>query len=165
MGCGFQGFCTSVTWDRVRRKRDTMGVKTVTKRRRTRSRLVECPRKQETTTPHQWPQLFAVIIPSGRQEFLRGAQAFTVNMRAHTRTTRGMLTTTAPTVLRECEEWYTVRNSRGNPLLSSRQEDLGASRPALWTSEPHLSPEKVTFFCLLLGQTKNEPINTGLRDV
>lgn len=164
--CGFQGFGTNVTWDGVRREGDTMGVKAVRRRRRTR-RLVECPRKQETTTPHQWPQLFGIIILSGPQEFLRGAQAFTVNLHAHTRITQGMLTTTAPTVLRESEEWYREEFQISEAILyfPPGREDLGASRPALWTSEPHLSPEKWLLFFFLWGQIKYELFNTGILDV
>lgn len=164
--CGFQGFGTNVTWDRVRREGDTMGVKAVRRRRRTR-RLVECPRKQQTTTPHQWPQLFGIIILSGPQEFLRGAQAFTVNIHAHTRITQGMLTTTAPTVLRESEEWYREEFQISEAILyfPPGREDLGASRPALWTSEPHLSPEKWLLLFFLRGQIKNELFNTGILDV
>lgn len=165
--CGFQGFGTNVTWDRVRREGDTMGVKAVRRRRRRRTRrLVECPRKQQTTTPHQWPQLFGIIILSGPQEFLQGAQAFTVNIHAHTDNPRN-----ADNNCSYCIEgiWgmvpWGISDIWGNPLFSSWPRGFRcftSSFVNIWAS---FITWKITLFFFLRGQIKNEPFNTGILDV
>lgn len=80
------------------------------------------------------------------------------------RTTRGMLTTTAPTVLRESKEWYREEFQISEAILYF-PPGRRISVPHVRLCE-HLSLiyqlKKMTLFSLSWTKKKNEPINSGI---
>ena len=158
--CGFQGILYKCYVRQEESEKDTMGVKTVrrsdTERRETRN-WVECPRKHETTTQHNWLQLLHIIIlfawPEIPAMHISMHRHINAQIYTHKWTIQGMLTATAPyapSVLRGNLRNGTMRNFRY--LKQSFTFLLVKGFKLLLFSETHSSPNAACVLHILLIQ-------------